>query len=154
MIISASAENGSSAAHILFHQRHGIAGLDVEPAAVEAHALADQSYPWRIGRAAVPLRISNSRGASLAAAPTVWIIGNGLLVSRRSSPTIIEACAERIGQTKRAVCQRGGPEQIGWRVDEIAPEDNTARLGDGTFRARSSEVARRTSPRLAGLKVV
>ena len=43
MTNSAKRDSMRGAAHILFHQPHIIAGLQVEAASVERHALADQS---------------------------------------------------------------------------------------------------------------
>ena len=60
------------AAHVLLHVAHAGRRLDVEPAGVEAHALADQRH---LRMAALPQVRSISRGARALARPTAWIIG-------------------------------------------------------------------------------
>ena len=37
-------QHGRRPAHVLLHQQHGAVGLEIEPAGVEAHALADQRH--------------------------------------------------------------------------------------------------------------
>ncbi len=49
MIMCAQRQHGRRAAHVLLHEQHAAVGLDVEPAGVEAHALADQRH-LRIAR--------------------------------------------------------------------------------------------------------
>jgi hypothetical protein len=61
-------------AHVLFHQLHAGAGLQVQPAGVEGHALADDRHHGRGGVA--PGHLDQPRRAVGAAArPTAWIAG-------------------------------------------------------------------------------
>ena len=67
MIMRASAEHVRRAAHVLLHQQHAADGLEVEPAGVEAHALADQRHLGCAGLAPVQIdqpRRARSRGAA------------------------------------------------------------------------------------------
>ena len=62
-------QRGCRAAHVLLHVEHAGVGLDVEPAGVEADALADQRYP-RMCRIA-PRQIDQPRRAGGGAADRV-----------------------------------------------------------------------------------
>ena len=54
------------AAHVLLHQAHGVAGLEIEAAAVEAHALAHQHHQRVIGVA--PAQVDQARRGGAGAA--------------------------------------------------------------------------------------
>ena len=69
MIMCASASTARRAAHVLLHQQHGAVGLDVEPAGIEAHALADQRDLRVLGIA--PAHIDQPRRRARGAADGV-----------------------------------------------------------------------------------
>ena len=111
------AHRGGRAAHVLLHQPHRGRRLDVEPAGVEADALADQRHLRRVragprrGRAAAaarwrrrpPPRSSAGSRARSAAAPRV---------TATSAPC-------RAAERHEGRLQRLGPHVAGRRVDQI-----------------------------------
>ncbi len=137
------AEHRRGAAHVLLHQGHGAARLEVQPAGVETDPLADQRHPGMGGIA--PAQIDQS-----------WRLGGGtpdgvdrreILVDqflsdddtafgaefhgqgigRRSQfgrPHIGRRGVDEVARQPRALCCRDGPDTVGaFRPDEpaIAP---------------------------------
>src|SRR5262249_24190996 len=106
------------AAHILFHDQHAARRLDVEPAAVEADALADQGDPFRLllapGEVDEPWR---ARAGAAHGMDHREVLGEQI----RPADTR-QACAGPRGELPDRVLQLRGTEVARRRVDEIAAE--------------------------------
>ncbi len=102
------AEHARRPAHVLLHQRHVVAGLDVEAAGVEADALADQRH-LRVRRVA-PGDVEKAR-RPLTAMPTAWT--SGKRSARRSSPTIWRKVApKRRARASAVAASSAGPRSL------------------------------------------
>ena len=117
MIMCASAKRGGRAAHVLLHIEHGGIGLDVEPAGIEANALADQRDARMIRFAPVrvdqPRRAARRRGRPRES--------SGKFSFNRSSPTIALTSAPCLrGERARGFFELGRSHVVRRRVDEVA----------------------------------
>ena len=109
------AQHGGRAAHVLFHQPHRGAGLEVQPAGVETHALADQRQR-RAGLA--PAHVDQARRAGRGAADRV-----------DHREVLLQQVVARGDLDRRRRCRRPGraqpfqlvrPHVVGRRVDQVA----------------------------------
>jgi hypothetical protein len=110
-------EDAGRAAHVLLHDQHRRVGLDVEPAGIEAHPLADQR-DLRRGRIA-PADVDQARRACRRAADRVderEISQQFFAGDRRDAPSV--PC----GEVTRRLLQLGRPEIVRRRIDEVARE--------------------------------
>ena len=116
MIMWPRASAAGRAAHVLLHDQHAAGRLDVEPAGVEADALADQRDPPRIRAPPASLpgpsqTRSISRGGRSLARPTAWIIGKFLAM--RSSPTMLDTRAPCcLASSRAASSSSAGPRSL------------------------------------------
>ena len=120
MIMCASASTFAAPPMSFFISSMPLDGLDVEPAGVEADALADQRDLRRVGIAPGAGRSGAARAAD--ARPTAWISGKfsrqQIVADDRADLRAVCAAA-----SARAACfELGRPHVVGRRVDEIARE--------------------------------
>ncbi len=104
------------AAHVLFHVAHAIGRLQIQPAGVEAHALADQ-HQMRMRRVA-PLQLDQSRRA-MRGAPH-GMDGGEVLRQQRVADDRIDLCAMRLSQRACGLFQMLRAHVFGGRVDPVA----------------------------------
>jgi hypothetical protein len=122
------AERVRGAAHVLLHQPHAARRLDVEPAAVEAHALADDRDA-RVGLAA-PAQLDQPRGAlARCAAPDrgdhrIAGVERVAIGDLDLAAAVVAKRADRGFELGRAEVGRGG-------VDEVADQGGGLGLADG-----------------------
>ncbi len=114
---------GGGAAHIFFHEQHGGVGLDVEATRIETDALADESH-FR-GRFIAEAEIDQTRHF-FGGAP------DGVNERQIRFKQGFAACDPGLGMMLRGERQGGGFKRlrvhiVGGRIDEIAPENDTAR---------------------------
>ena len=111
-------EEGRGAAHVLLHVEHAGFGLDVEPAGVETHALADQRD---LGMSRIaPADVDEPRRALGGAADRVderKVFGEEVLAHDRAHAGAV-AARQRAG----GMFEIGRAHVIGRRVDEVARE--------------------------------
>ena len=102
------------------------------------------------GASARPQTKSTSRGASKAAAPD-GMNQRQVLAEQFVAPNRLDAGVERLRQFRRLALERGGAEDVGRRVDEVAPERDRGRDALDVFthrprRARRGAAASRRRP--------
>ena len=118
-------ERMGRAAHVLLHQPHAARRLDVEPAAVEHHALADDGDA-RVGRLA-PFKLDQARLAPGRGGAADR--GDQRIVLASSLPEMTRTCAPDLRRLiANRLLQLGRPEVGCRRVDQVA--DQSGRLGD------------------------
>ncbi len=114
-------QHAGRAAHVLLHVEHAGRRLEIEPAGVEAHALADQRDLGRIGIA--PGHVDQPRRARRRASDRMD--QRKILVSN-SSPMITRTTAPwRPARVARGLFQFRRPHVVGRRVDQVAGEEHT-----------------------------
>ena len=114
-------------AHVLFHQQHSGRTLDVETAAIETHALADN----REDRVAflAPCKVHDPRRMmTRSGAPDR--VDHRIFLLERVSASDLELRGVCLGQFFTLSLERGGPHIFGRRVDEVANQANRFRFGD------------------------
>ena len=124
------------AAHVLLHQPHAARRLDVEAAAVEGDALADQRHLRRV--LAPPADVDEARRLGRGLADGVderQIAFEEIVAARR-----FERRAEFLGELSRLAFERRRAEIVGGRVDEVAAERDGA--GDRLEPRRVDSVGR------------
>ena len=126
-------ERMGCAAHVLFHQPHSAGGLEVETAAVETHALADDRDPRGVRLA--PLELDQARRARLrrsAADCRDQRIARGEFLTR-SHPNL---STQRGSRVANGLLEFRWTKIAGRRVDEVA--DQRGRFGEphGSIDAR------------------
>ena len=122
-------ERRGGTAHVLLHQQHRVVGLDVEPAGIEAHALADHRQFGSAGIA--PVEIDQPRRACAGAARPRGSAENSVRAGHRRDDTRPRTMAA--GKCRRCVLKLARPHVVCRRVDEIAREihrfDQAAEVG-------------------------
>ena len=111
-------EHGGGAAHVLLHVEHAAVGLDVEPAGVEAHALADQR-DLRMRRIA-PGHVDQARRAVGGAADRVD--EREILLEQIVADDRADAGAVAGGERARGIFELGRAHVVRRRVDQVARE--------------------------------
>ena len=108
-------QGGGAAGHVLLHVEHAGVVLDVEPAGVEAHALADQRdlrvavlAPGDVDQPGAARRAGADRGDQRE------------LLGERVASGDFHGCAMLLGERAGGVLQLGRAHVVGRRVDEIA----------------------------------
>ena len=125
MIMCASASTVAAPPMSFFMLQHGALGLEIEPAGVEADALADQRHLGM--RRVAPAQVDQPRRARAAARPTAWM--SGKFCFEQSSPTMrADFRAVALGERAGGGFELGRPHVVGRRVDEIAGQRDA--LGD------------------------
>ena len=128
------AEQGQSvrrAAHVLLHQPHAAGVLDVEPAAVEAHALADDRDARMLGVALFGLdqprrALARGGGADRGDQRIAFARARRREVTRTLPP-------KRAGLVAHRLLELGRAEVAGGGVDQVA--DQRGRLGQADLRS-------------------
>ena len=111
----AERQRGGAAGHVLLHVEHAGVGLDVEPAGIEADALADQR-DLRIAVLA-PGDVDQPRRARRTGADRV---NQRELLGQRVAAGDVDRRAMLLGERAGGLFQFGRPHVVGRRVDEIA----------------------------------
>ncbi len=132
------------AAHVLLHQRHARAALDVEPAAVEGDALADDGQAGV--RRIAPMQVDQARGLLGGAADRV---DRREAVAQRLADDDLHLGSEHARLRHDGLGKLGRPEIVGGGVDEVAHQ--RLRLGESHRRARRRWVAGQQDARRLGL---
>ena len=112
-------ERMGRAAHVLLHDPHSAGILEVEPAAVEADALADDRDARVVGFA--PFQLDQARGAlggGAAADRSDQRIASGEFLARCDG----ELRAGAPGEVGDGFLELGRAEVGRWRIDEVADE--------------------------------
>ncbi len=121
--IWARRQHGRGAAHVLLHVQHAAFGLDIEPAGVEANALADQR-DLGMGRIA-PAHVDEARRLVGGAADRMderKILGEEIGPDDRP-----EGRAMPGRHRARGCLELGRPHVVGRRVDQVAGEPDRLR---------------------------
>ena len=114
-------------AHVLLHQPHGRAGLQVQPAGVEANALADQRH-FRCVRLA-PGQVDQP--GRVVAGPADGVDGREILLQQCVAHGLVHLGAEVAGQRAGGGGQGFRPHVVGRRVDQVAHQANGGDAGQG-----------------------
>ena len=141
-----SRKYAGGAAHVLLHDAHGALGLDVEPAGVERHALADESNLGILGVA--PGKIDEPRGP-IGGAPDRMdqreVLFDEVVAHDRAHRRAVQR-----RQRPRRLLQLRRAEVVRRRVDEVAREGDA--LGDAR-EVGAVEAVRDFEPDLLGLSL-
>ncbi len=111
------------AAHVLLHEAHAVVGLQVEPAGIEAHALADHREA-RMLRVA-PANLEQARRTRGGASHGVD--RGEVLRQQIVADPFVEFAAEEVGLFARVIGELLGPHVLGGRVDEVAHQPDGLR---------------------------
>ena len=103
------------AAHIFLHDAHIVAGLDVQPAGIETHTLADKRQRWS-GRA--PIHFDQTRG--LICGPPDCVDHREVLLQQCVACDRFAGGSEFVRQRFGCGLQLIRSHIGGWRVDQIA----------------------------------
>ena len=106
-----------SPAHVLLHQPHPARRLEVEPAAVEAHTLADDRHPRVVGLA--PFKLDQA-GRPLACRRTPDRSDEGIAFGQLRAADDGTLRAGFVGEFAYSILDFGRSEIAGGRVDEVA----------------------------------
>jgi hypothetical protein len=132
------------AAHVLLHQPHAAGRLDVEAAAVEADALADD----RDARMRPPCPIRARSAAARARGDAPADRGDQRIALAPARPEVTSTSAPKLPwRVARRLLELGRAEVGGRRVDQVA--DQRGRLGEADRSDRSRPLRRSQDARAA-----
>ncbi len=121
----AQRQHGRGAAHVLLHDQHGAFGLEIEPAGVEAHALADQRHLGIAGLA--PAQFDQPRRAACLGGAADGVDQRKILLQQIVADDRTEFRAVLLGERAGGGLQLGRAHVVGRRVDQIAGERHALR---------------------------
>ena len=119
-------EGMGSAAHVLFHQQHAGRWLDVQPAGIEAHALANQRDAGMRGIA--PVQFDHARRVA-ARGGAAHAVNHRKAAFQRVPGCYLEFRLVRLGDQLGFVLQLGRAHVFGGGVDQIADQRDGGGFG-------------------------
>ena len=143
------------AAHVLLHVAHARRGLDVQPAGVEHHALADQRQVGRVlaSRAAAPGDLDHAGRASGSGGAPDGVDGGVVALQQRVPRHDVDVGPVGLSHRARGGLDLGRPHIVGRRVDHVASQRAGAGDPPGAFPHARLHAAE-PRPRGAGLGLV